>query len=76
MTRRLIDSGSRFEAEIAYSRAVVQGDFVFVAGTTGFDHAAMTISPDLAEQAEQTLRNIEPALGAAGASMADVVRVT
>ncbi|HXT09406.1 MAG TPA: RidA family protein [Roseiarcus sp.] len=76
MTRRLISSGSRFEAEIGYSRAVVEGDFVFVAGTTGFDYAAMTISPDLAEQTEQALRNIESALVAAGASMADVVRAT
>jgi enamine deaminase RidA (YjgF/YER057c/UK114 family) len=61
---------------MGYSRAVAQGDWVFVAGTTGFDYSAMTISDDLAEQTEQTLRNIEAALTQAGASLADVVRVT
>ncbi len=76
MTRRLISSGSTFEAEIGYSRAVVQGDWVFVSGTTGFDYATMTISPDVVEQAAQCLRNIESALGQAGAALADVVRVT
>jgi enamine deaminase RidA (YjgF/YER057c/UK114 family) len=76
MSRKLISSGSRFEAEMGYSRAVAQGDWVFVAGTTGFDYSAMTISDDLAEQTEQTLRNIEAALTQAGASLADVVRVT
>ncbi len=73
--RKLISSGSRFEAEIGYSRAVVDGDWVFVAGTTGFDYAAMTISTDVVEQAEQTLRNIGQALADAGSSFADVVRV-
>ncbi|MDE3177337.1 MAG: RidA family protein, partial [Pseudomonadota bacterium] len=73
---KLISSGSRFEAEIGYSRAVVQGDWVFVSGTTGFDYAAMTISDDLAEQTEQALHNIAAALAEAGASLADVVRVT
>jgi len=73
--RRLISSGSPFEAAGGYSRAVVDGGFVFVAGTTGFDYAAMTISDDPAEQARQALRNIEAALGEAGASLADVVRV-
>jgi enamine deaminase RidA (YjgF/YER057c/UK114 family) len=53
MARRLISSGSRFEAEIGYSRAVVDGDFVFVSGTTGYDYAAMTIAPGVVEQAEQ-----------------------
>lgn len=76
MTRKLIGSGSTFEAEIGYSRAVVQGDWVFVSGTTGFDYAAMTISENIGEQAEQCLRNIEAALKQAGASLADVVRVT
>ena len=75
MTRRLISSGSTFEQEIGYSRAVVDGDWVFVSGTTGFDYAAMTISEDVVEQAEQCLRNIEAALAEAGASLADVVRV-
>ena len=75
MTRRLISSGSTFEQEIGYSRAVVDGDWVFVSGTTGFDYAAMTISEDVVEQAEQCLRNIGAALAEAGASFADVVRV-
>lgn len=72
--RRLISSGSTFEAAIGYSRAVVDGDWVFVSGTTGFDYAAGTISEDVAEQAEQTLRNIATALTEAGASFADIVR--
>ncbi len=76
MTRRLISSGSPFEAQIGYSRAVVQGDWVFVSGTTGFDYATMTISPNVDEQARQCLANIAQALREAGASMADVVRVT
>ena len=75
MTRRLISSGSTFEQEIGYSRAVVDGDWVFVSGTTGFDYAAMTIPEGIVEQAEQCLRNIGAALAEAGASFADVVRV-
>jgi len=73
--RQLISSGSTFEQEIGYSRAVVVGDWVFVSGTTGLDYRTMTIDSDVAVQAEQTLRNIEAALSQAGASMADVVRV-
>jgi enamine deaminase RidA (YjgF/YER057c/UK114 family) len=76
VTRRLISSGSTFEQEIGYSRAVVDGDWIFVSGTTGFDYASMTISDDLVEQTEQCLRNIEAALAQAGATLADVVRVT
>jgi len=76
MSRRLISSGSPFEQEIAYSRAVVDGKWVFVAGTTGFDYAAMTISDDVAEQAEQCLKNIDSALREAGSSLKDIVRVT
>jgi enamine deaminase RidA (YjgF/YER057c/UK114 family) len=76
MTRRLISSGSTFEERIGYSRAVVDGDWVFVSGTTGFDYATMTIPDDLLAQADQCLRNIESALRSAGASLADVVRVT
>ncbi len=76
MARRLISSGSTFEQEIGYSRAVVDGDWVFVSGTTGFDYRTMTISDDLAEQTEQCLRNIEAALAEANASLQDVVRVT
>jgi enamine deaminase RidA (YjgF/YER057c/UK114 family) len=76
MTRKLISSGSTFEAQIGYSRAVAAGDFVFVSGTTGFDYSTMTISSDVVEQAEQCLKNIVAALAQAGATMADVVRVT
>jgi enamine deaminase RidA (YjgF/YER057c/UK114 family) len=76
MTRKLISYGSTFERDIGYSRAVVQGDWVFVSGTTGFDYATMTISGDVAAQAEQCLRNIASALTQAGASLEDVVRVT
>lgn len=75
MARRLIGSGSTFEAQIGYSRAVVDGEWVFVSGTTGFDYAAMTISDDVVEQAEQCFRNIEAALAEAGAELRDVVRV-
>ncbi len=75
MTRKLISSGSKFEREIGYSRAVVQGPWCFVAGTTGFDYATMTISDDVADQAEQTFKNIDAALSQAGFEMADVVRV-
>ena len=74
--RKLISSGSVFEAQIGYSRAVVVGDWVFVSGTTGFDYATMAISDNVAEQAEQCLKNIESALREAGASLRDVVRVT
>ena len=76
MKRTLISSGSPFEAQIGYSRAVVAGDWVFVSGTTGFDYRLMTISSDIAEQTEQCLKNIASALQQADASMADVVRVT
>ena len=76
MTRRLISSGSPFEAQIGYSRAVADGDWVFVSGTTGYDYATMAISDDVAQQAEQCLKNIAWALGQAGSSLADVVRVT
>ena len=76
MARRLISSGSKFEAEIGYSRAVVDGDWIFVSGTTGFDYSTMSISADVTEQAEQCLRNIAAALASAGATLADVVRVT
>lgn len=75
MTRRLISSGSVFEADIGYSRAVVDGDWVLVSGTTGFDYADMTISDDVALQAEQALANIGMALTEAGAAFTDVVRV-
>jgi enamine deaminase RidA (YjgF/YER057c/UK114 family) len=71
----LISSGSTFEAEIGYSRAVVAGPWVFVSGTTGFDYSTMTIAEDVVAQAEQCMMNIAAALAEAGASVADVVRV-
>ncbi|MGA2780100.1 MAG: RidA family protein [Steroidobacteraceae bacterium] len=76
MTRRLIASGSTFETEVAYSRAVVDGEWIFVAGTTGFDYSTMSISADVVEQTEQAFRNIDAALRQAGSALADVVRVT
>src|SRR3954468_3236469 len=76
VTRRLISSGSSFEREIGYSRAVVDGEWVFVSGTTGFDYGTMTIADDVVGQAEQCLKNIESALKEANSGMADVVRVT
>ena len=76
MARQLISSGSTFERDIGYSRAVVDGEWVFVSGTTGFDYTAMTISDDVVAQCEQCLKNIDQALREAGATMADVVRVT
>ncbi len=76
MGRRLISSGSKFEEQIGYSRAVVDGEWIFVSGTTGFDYATMSISSDVAEQADQCLKNIESALRQAESSLKDVVRVT
>lgn len=72
---QLISSGSPFERDMAYSRALVDGDWIFVSGTTGFDYATMTISDDVAVQAEQCFKNIAKALEQAGASLANVVRV-
>jgi enamine deaminase RidA (YjgF/YER057c/UK114 family) len=75
MQRRLIDSGSTFEHDMAYSRAVVIGEWIFVSGTTGFDYASMTISDSLLEQTEQCFKNIQAALRQSGADIADIVRV-
>ena len=75
MNRQRISSGSPFEQQIGYSRAVVAGDWVFVSGTTGFDYSAMTIADDVVAQAEQCFKNIEAALLQAGSSLQDVVRV-
>ena len=75
MTRRLISSGSRFEELAGFSRAVVDGEWVFVSGTTGFDYASGSISDDVEEQAEQAFRNIKGALEEAGTSLVDVLRV-
>jgi len=76
MARRLISSGSSFEATLGYSRAVVDGEWIFVSGTSGFDYATMSIADDVAQQLRQTFANIEAALAQAGASLADVVRAT
>jgi len=73
--RRLISSGSRFETEIGYSRAVIDGEWIFVSGTTGFDYRTMTIADGVIAQTEQALHNIADALREAGSSFADVVRV-
>ena len=74
-SRRLISSGSSFEAVAGYSRAVVDGDWVHVSGTTGFDYRTMKIADDAVEQTRQCLRNIADALAQADASLDDVVRV-
>lgn len=76
MPRTRISSGSTFEETMAYSRAVVEGNWIFVSGTTGFDYSTMTISDDIAVQTEQCLRNIDAALRKAGSGLRDVVRVT
>jgi enamine deaminase RidA (YjgF/YER057c/UK114 family) len=73
--RRLISSGSAFEAVAGYSRAVVEGDTVYVAGTTGFDYAAMRIDDDPVAQAHRCFHNIADALAQAGCTLDDVVRV-
>lgn len=76
MSRKLISSGSEFESKIGYSRAVVDGDYVFVSGTTGFNYATNSISSDVAEQTDQCFANIEQALKEAGSSIENIVRVT
>ncbi len=76
MKRKLISSGSTFEEQIGYSRAVVVGNMIFVSGTTGYDYESMTISEDISEQTEQCIKNIEKALKEADASLADIVRLT
>ena len=76
MTRKLISSGSEFEAKIGYSRAVVEGDYIFVSGTTGYDYQAKTLSDKVVEQANQCFVNIDNALKQAGSSVKDILRVT
>ncbi|KXH37804.1 endoribonuclease L-PSP [Colletotrichum simmondsii] len=75
MSRKNISSGSAFEAQIGYSRAVVSGDLISVSGTTGYNYATGVISPNIVEQTEQTMENIAAALAEAGAKIKDVVRV-
>jgi enamine deaminase RidA (YjgF/YER057c/UK114 family) len=76
MQKKLISSGSIFEEQVSYSRAVVAGNMIFVAGCTGYNYDTMEIADDIAAQTEQTFKNIAVALEQAGASLADVVRVT
>ena len=76
MTRRLLSTGSPFEHQGGYSRAVADGDFCFIAGTTGYDYATMAMPDDVADQARNAFRTIEKALGEAGFGMTDVVRAT
>ena len=74
--RKLISSGSTFEHDIGYSRAVVDGEWIFVSGPTGFDYGTMTIADGVVEQTEQCLKNIGSALSQAGAEFSDIVRAT
>src|SRR5579859_3457979 len=76
MSRRLLSTGSPLERQGGYSRAVVDGDFCFVAGTTGYDYATMTMPGDVAAQARNAFQTIERVLGEAGFALADVVRAT
>ena len=75
MSRKHISSGSQFEKNICYSRAVVDGDYVFVSGTTGYHYDTMSISKDPVEQAEQCFKNIEFALTEAGSHLDNIVRI-
>ena len=76
MSRKLISSGSEFEERIGYSRAVVDGDYVFVSGTTGYNYQNMEISDSVIEQADQCFINIQKVLEEAGSSTKNIVRVT
>jgi enamine deaminase RidA (YjgF/YER057c/UK114 family) len=76
MPRRLISTGSPFETIAGYSRAVIDGNFAFVAGTTGYDYATMTMPSDVASQTRNCFRTIEAALTEGGFAMADIVRAT
>jgi enamine deaminase RidA (YjgF/YER057c/UK114 family) len=76
MPRRLISTGSPFEKTAGFSRAVVEGDFCFVAGTTGYDYSTMTMPASIEEQTRNCFRTITRALSEAGFALADVVRAT
>ena len=76
MTRRLISTGSPFEKTAGYSRAVIDGDFAFVAGTTGYDYTTMTMPADVTSQARNCFKTIDETLQGAGFAMADIVRAT
>lgn len=75
MTRRLLSTGSHFERDFAYSRAVVQGDWCFVAGTTGYDYATMEMPESALDQARNCFKTIGETMGKAGFALADIVRV-
>lgn len=76
MSRRLISTGSPFEKTAGYSRAVIDGDFAFVAGTTGYDYATMTMPDDVTSQSRNCFKTIQAALEEGGFAMADIVRAT
>jgi enamine deaminase RidA (YjgF/YER057c/UK114 family) len=76
MPRRLISTGSPFEKAAGFSRAVIDGDFAFVAGTTGYDYTTMAMPEDVTSQSRNCFKTIEAALGEAGFAMADIVRAT
>jgi enamine deaminase RidA (YjgF/YER057c/UK114 family) len=76
MSRRLISTGSPFEKTAGYSRAVIDGDFAFVSGTTGYDYATMTMPDDVTSQTQNCFKTIEAALGDGGFAMTDIVRAT
>jgi enamine deaminase RidA (YjgF/YER057c/UK114 family) len=76
MSRRLISTGSPFEKTAGFSRAVIDGDFAFVAGTTGYDYATMTMPDDVTRQTQNCFKTIEAALRDGGFAMADIVRAT
>ena len=75
MSKKLISSGSEFESKYGYSRAVLDGNFVFVSGTTGYNYQTMTISDSVVKQADQCFINIQKALKEAGSSVEDIVRI-
>jgi enamine deaminase RidA (YjgF/YER057c/UK114 family) len=75
MPRRLISSGSPFEKDFGYSRAVVEGDFIFISGTTGYDYTTMIMPEDVADQARNIAKTMTGVLADAGASLTDVVRL-
>jgi enamine deaminase RidA (YjgF/YER057c/UK114 family) len=76
MSRRLISTGSPFEKAAGFSRAVIDGDFAFVAGTTGYDYATMTMPSDVTDQTRNCFKTIEAALKDGSFAMADIVRAT
>jgi len=76
MARELISTGSEFEREVGYSRAVVQGDWCFMAGVTGYDYATMQLPDGIAAQAANCFATVADVLDRAGFAMADIVRVT